>query len=222
MRIRFGEFAFDPDARELRLGSQPVHLSPKAFQLLAILVDQRPKALSKAELHLRLWPDTFVVEANLANLVAEIRGALGDDPRRGGFVRTVHRFGYAFRADTAAEQPERQADGGERTRLPPAFRLVWKGGRATIGQGEHILGRDPELELCLDSTTISRRHARIRISDEQATLEDLGSKNGTFLNERKLDAPAPLADGDEIRLGALRVTFRRLAPPASTETAATR
>ena len=104
MPFRFGEFVLDSDTREVHRGREPVHLSPKAFQLLEALVESRPKALSKAALHDRLWPKTFVVEANLANLVGEIRAALGEDPRRPRFVRTVHGFGYAFRGapDTRA------------------------------------------------------------------------------------------------------------------------
>ena len=96
MQVSFGKFVLDLDSRELRRGAEPVRLSPKAFQLLEILVANRPKALSKADLQDRLWPDTFVVEKNLANLVSEIRQALGDSPSAPGFIRTVPRYGYAF------------------------------------------------------------------------------------------------------------------------------
>jgi TolB-like protein/DNA-binding winged helix-turn-helix (wHTH) protein/Tfp pilus assembly protein PilF len=96
MQVSFGEFVLDLDSRELRRGVEPVRLSPKAFQLLEILVANRPKALSKSDLQDRLWPDTFVVEKNLANLVSEIRRALGDSPSGSGFIRTVPRYGYAF------------------------------------------------------------------------------------------------------------------------------
>ena len=92
-RVAFGEFVLDSDTRELLRAGRAVHLSPKAFQLLEALVANRPKALSKDELHDRLWPDSFVVEANLANLVVSIRAALGDDPRRPQYIRTVQRFG---------------------------------------------------------------------------------------------------------------------------------
>ena len=95
MQVSFGEFVLDLDSRELRRAAEPVRLSPKAFQLLEILVTNRPKALSKADLQDRLWPDTFVVEKNLANLVSEIRQVLGDSPSS-GFIRTVSRYGYAF------------------------------------------------------------------------------------------------------------------------------
>jgi TolB-like protein/DNA-binding winged helix-turn-helix (wHTH) protein/Tfp pilus assembly protein PilF len=96
MQVSFGEFVLDLDSRELRRGTEPVRMSPKAFQLLEILVINRPKALSKADLQDRLWPDTFVVEKNLANLVSEIRQVLGEHPSGAGFIRTVPRYGYAF------------------------------------------------------------------------------------------------------------------------------
>ena len=99
----FGNFLLDLDTHELVRAGTPVSLSPKAFQLLGILVENRPKALSKTELQDRLWPGTFVVEKNLTNLVSEIREALGDDPVHPRFIRTVHRFGYAFREAPATE-----------------------------------------------------------------------------------------------------------------------
>ena len=78
MRLRFADFAFDSDTREIFRGGKPVHVSPKAFALLEALIEKRPKAISKDELHRRLWPETFVSEANLPNLVA---WALAGEPR---------------------------------------------------------------------------------------------------------------------------------------------
>jgi DNA-binding winged helix-turn-helix (wHTH) protein len=208
-QVRFGEFVLDGDTRELRHRGGAVHLSPKAFQLLDALVAARPKALSKDELHDRLWPDSFVVEANLANLVGEIRAALGDNPRRPRYLRTVHRFGYAFQAE--GKEP---AD----ARRVPAGRLTWKGGRAVLQEGEHVLGRDPALELFFDAATVSRRHARLVVRGADVTVEDLGSKNGTFVGDRKVDRPAPLVDGDRVRLGSFVLTFRR-EPSEPTKTA---
>ena len=210
-RVLFGDFVLDLDARELRRRDRPVPLSPKAFQLLEILVGSRPKALSKIELQERLWPDTFVVEKNLVNLVAEIREALEDHSSPPRFIRTVHRFGYAFR-----EPPATLDDGQRRTNV--RYRLVWKEGRAGIGEGEHVLGRDPDLALFLDSPGVSRRHALIRVTAGQATVEDLGSKNGTFIADRRVDSPTPLADGDVIRVGSVPVTFKVLAVWGSTRT----
>jgi DNA-binding winged helix-turn-helix (wHTH) protein len=103
--IRFGRFTLDERARQLLRGTQPVHLSPKAFDLLALLVRRRPEAIAKAEIHERLWPDTFVSDINLAVLIAEIRAALGEVARHPRFVRTVHRFGYAFSGTVAEVEP---------------------------------------------------------------------------------------------------------------------
>ena len=212
-RVHFGDFVLDLDARELRDRNRAIALSPKAFQLLEILVESRPKALSKMTLQERLWPDTFVVEKNLVNLVAEIREAIGDDSVRQRFIRTVHRFGYACREAEVNPSLTPHAS-SQRVR----FRLVWKEGRAGISEGEHVMGRDPDLELFLDSPSVSRRHAIIRVTEGQATVEDLGSKNGTFVADRRVDSKTPLADGDVIRVGSVPVTFRVLAAWGSTRT----
>ena len=211
-QVGFGEFVLDTGTRELLRSGRPVHLSPKAYQLLMMLLEDRPRALSKEDLQRRLWPETFVVEANLANLVGEIREALGDDPRRPRYVRTVHRFGYAFQGAEALESPSSGL----------VCRLIWKGGRATLSEGEHVLGRDPEASVVLRSSSVSRRHARILIAGERATLEDLGSKNGTFLADRRVESLVSLADGATLRLGTVGLTFRILRPASSTETAGSR
>src|SRR6476469_6440377 len=103
MLVRFGEFALDLSRRELTRAGESLHLPPKAFQLLTILVEERPRAVAKADLQERLWPDTFVTEGNLATLVTELRSALGDDAREPRFIRTVYGFGYSFEADVKHE-----------------------------------------------------------------------------------------------------------------------
>lgn len=218
MTLQLGDLTFDPDARQLLRGREEIHLSPKAFELLKTLIDQRPRALSKDELHKHLWPATFVSEANLASLIAEIREALGDTARRPRFIRTAHRFGYAFSgdADEASEVPtlngssfgraSRCVEPGESTSF---CWLIKDGKRISLQSGDNILGRDSDDgRIRLDSPTVSRRHARISISVNGASVEDLGSKNGTFLRGEPVAAAAPLADGDEIRVGAVVLRFR--------------
>jgi len=212
MQIRFGDFVLDTDTRELTRGSRAVHLSPKAFQLLSVLVTARPRALSKEMLYQHLWPNTFVVEANLSNLIGELRAAIGDEPRRPRFVRTVHGFGYAFREALPA------ASAAADRRSAILYQLVWEGGRATFGEGEHVLGRDPMLELCVESSSVSRRHARLLITGGEAALEDLGSKNGTFVNGKRLTSAVVLSDRDQLRVGSVRLKFRILSAQPSTET----
>src|SRR6185436_13733340 len=111
-RIRFGPFVLDLDTRQLTQDNREIHLSPKAFELLVTLARDRPRVLSKADLQQRLWPETFVAEANLSNLVAEIREALGDRARAPLFIRTAHGFGYAFsgEATTLPTATEARAD----------------------------------------------------------------------------------------------------------------
>ena len=212
--VLFGDFVFDLDARELRRGGEPVVLSPKAFQLLEVLAGNRPKALSKAALQEHLWPNTFVVEKNLVNLVAEIREALGDEAAQPRFIRTIHRFGYAFRDQT--EKPRARPESVPAPDI--RFRLVWAGGRAGLAEGEHVLGRDPELKLFLDAPDVSRRHARIRIAGDEATIDDLESKNGTFVGDCRVAEAIRLADGDSIRIGSVRLRFAAVRSRGSTET----
>lgn len=213
MHVRFGEFTLDTESRQLRQGDAEHHLSPKAFELLRLLIENRPRALSKAELHERLWPSTFVSDATLTSLVAEVRTALGEKAAAGDFVRTVHRFGYAFKGDATTVAESRQPAAGR-----PRSWVIWESGQVALPDGEHLLGRDADVTVWLESPTVSRHHARIRVTGLDATIEDLESKNGTYLRGERLQAPAPLADGDEIRLGSVLVKFRSEATVGSTQT----
>jgi DNA-binding winged helix-turn-helix (wHTH) protein len=212
VELHFGNFTLDTLTRQLRRGADEIRISPKAFALLLELVERRPNALSKAALQESLWPDTFVVEANLSNLVAEIRAALEDDVRQPRFIRTVHGFGYAF-CGTIGGDPAVAA-----TRVASPCVLVRNGRLYPLAEGENVLGRDGGSASWFDSTSVSRTHARIVVTDGRAVLEDLASKNGTYLGPLRVSAPVPLEDGAEIRLGSLLVTFRWTLAQPSTDT----
>ena len=214
MRLRFGPYSLDLASRLLLRGDEVVHLSPKAFELLSILLSHRPKALSKNDLQERLWPDTFVVEKNLANLIGEIREAISDDPSNPRFIRTVHRFGYAF----CELQPDAEATRAANRTGHVTFQLKWANGRARLDEGEHVLGRDPDAAIFLDLPGVSRRHAAIKISADRATIEDLGSKNGTFVGDRQVAGVTSLGDGDVIGVGSEKLTLRVFQAPHSTVT----
>ena len=213
MRVRFGTFVLDQETRELLSGDARVPLSPKAFDLLSILIDHRPKAMAKSDLQEHLWPTSFVVEKNLANLIGEIRDALGDDPSNPRFIRTVHRFGYAFREPLPRARTSAASRGGA-----VSFIVKWVNGRVTLDEGAHVLGRDPDAEIFLNSPGVSRRHALITISADRAAIEDLGSKNGTFVGDERVDGARSLGDGDIIRVGSVKLTVKVLQTPSSTET----
>jgi DNA-binding winged helix-turn-helix (wHTH) protein len=213
--LRFGPFTLDLDTRQLTRASREIHLTPKAFELLATLALERPKVLSKSVLQQRLWPETFVAEANLSNLVAEIREALGDRARAPRFVRTAHGFGYAFCGEVTSVPGSRQVRSGR-----PACWLEWGKHRFPLSPGEHVVGRDPDVDVRLDASTVSRRHARLIVTTNGAILEDSGSKNGTFHGGARVTSPVPLVDGDSIGIGSLLVTFHQHAASMSTETQA--
>ena len=209
MRVRFGDCKVDTETREVIRSGNPVHVSPRAFELLRLLLEKRPKALSKAELNERLWPRTFVSDGALAGLVKEIRAALGDRARQPRYLRTLPAFGYAFCGDAVEAAPE--AAGLAKV----SYRLLWRGRDVTLTEGETVFGRGPDSAVWIDDESVSRRHARLRIAGGAVRLEDLGSRNGTFVNGRRIEA-AELSDKDEIRLGSVSLTFRILAGVGTT------
>jgi DNA-binding winged helix-turn-helix (wHTH) protein len=213
MRLAFGECVFDSQTRELlRLGS-PRRLPPKAFQLLEFLLESRPRALSQSEIRDRLWPRTFVSRSSLGRLVAEVRAAIGDDAGEPRFVRTVHGFGYAF-CGTVAEA----GVGTAASSAGIVFRLIWGAREIELEEGENVLGRTPGCAVWIEAPGVSRQHARIVVAKGVATLEDLGSKNGTFVGGRKLSGATILSEGDEVAIGTAALTIRALRAERSTET----
>jgi DNA-binding winged helix-turn-helix (wHTH) protein len=211
MRAKFGEFTFDADLRQLRGRSGEIHLSPKAFDLLLLLVQNRACVMSKSELQRRLWPDTFVVDTNLASLVAEIREALEDNAKEPRFVRTAHRVGYGFCADVV----DATDDSSSAIRASLCW-LIMDGRRIPLQPGENILGRDVHDGVSIESPSVSRRHARISVTPEHATIDDLGSKNGTYVHGERIATAVSLNDGDEVRVGSVVLQFRQ--PPGRRST----
>ncbi len=213
MVYRFGEFTLDDSTRQLISNGSELHVSTKAFELLTFLVTSRPRVVSKNELQERLWPTTFVQETNIAGLVAEIRRALRDPASTPRFIRTVHRVGYRFIGDVIGETTAAPAP-SVRSRLY----LVLDQREMMLMEGANVVGRAPDATIQIDSPGISRVHARILVHDGTATLEDLGSKNGTFVKGARIAEPHTLGDGDEIRLGTIVLTFRVAPAITATET----
>jgi DNA-binding winged helix-turn-helix (wHTH) protein len=203
MRVAFGRFTFDSETRELLDAGTRVHLSPKAFELLRLLLERRPAVVSKREIHDHVWQDTFVSEANLSVIVAEIRQVLGEDSRQAAFIRTVHRVGYAFSGPAQSLAPTRAA-----ADQPEALCWLVRNDRAfPLGAGENVIGRDPRCAVWVEASGVSRRHARIDVGT-QTTIADLASINGTFVGGQRVTEPRKLVDGDVIELGSAALTFR--------------
>ena len=213
MRLRFAEFVFDSGSREVLGPSGPCHLSPKAFDCLEALLERRPEAVPRARLQDRLWPKTFVAETSLRRVIAEVRAALGDDERQPRFIRNVRGFGYAFSGAATEEAAARRS-----AQPGTACRLEWGKREVPLREGENILGRTDDAVIWIDSPTVSRRHARIVVSNGTATIEDLRSKNGTSVSGRRIDRPTLLEGGDQIELGSVLMTYRVFRSTGSTET----
>jgi len=209
LTTRFGPFSLDWQQRSLMRDGHTIHLTPKAFDLLLLLVDQAPRVVPKAELHERLWTGTFVSDATLVGMIKELRRALDDRDASDPIIRTVNRVGYGF-----ARQPER-------TTARSRSSWHWLAGRETrfpLNEGENVIGRDPESSVWLDVASVSRRHARIAVEQDSATLEDLKSKNGTKLGETMIAAPVMLQNGDRIVVGTVPLTYCSSTSGFSTET----
>jgi DNA-binding winged helix-turn-helix (wHTH) protein len=202
MRYLFAQCRLDTASRELLRDGEHVHLSPKAFLLLTTLVEKRPRVLTKSELMTLLWPDAFVVEANLPVVVAEVRAALGDHAATGS-IKTHHGVGYSFVSDVR-ELPSNTVA------APNAEHQVWlKLGHRTVllAEGANVIGRDPAADVFVNDASVSRQHARLVVTGVSATVEDLGSKNGTFVRGQRVGQPAVVAHGDELEFGHVKATF---------------
>jgi DNA-binding winged helix-turn-helix (wHTH) protein len=207
----FGRVCVDAGARRVSKAGRPVHLTRKALDLLLLLLEHRPDAVPKEHIHDRVWPDTFVSESSVQSLVREIRRTIDDAAAGASWIRTVHGIGYRFDGDAVTSGSPVSPPASER---PAAWLL---GGPARVGlvSGENVLGRgDGVVEI--EAATISRHHARITIG-AHATIEDLGSKNGTWLNDQRVTAATVLADGATVRLGSVTLTFRMARKPRPTE-----
>jgi DNA-binding winged helix-turn-helix (wHTH) protein len=196
----FGRFEFDPVTRRVRCEGADIHLTPKAFELLAALLDGAPRVVSKRELHARLWPGGAVADATLVALIKQLRAALDDRDRAAPLIRTVHRVGYALELPLVRREP-----------AMPSVAARW----LTVGQrrlslatGENIVGRDEAASVRLDDPMVSRRHARILVSGSGALIEDLGSKNGTFVDGQPIAAGSmPLRNGIQLAFGTVLVVY---------------
>jgi DNA-binding winged helix-turn-helix (wHTH) protein len=216
VKLQLGDLTFDADSRRLRRGRQDVPLSPHAFELLKILIDARPRAMSTIELRERLWPGTRPSETDLPSVIAEVREALGDSAQQPRFIRSAQRFGYSFSGDSAIVGVSTDSGiirhGNDLSDSSTFCWLIMDGEQLPLVPGPNIIGRDLDSDggIRLDAPTVSRRHACIFVNQDVAVLEDLRSKNGTFLRGAQITSPMPLADGDEIRIGSVILQFRTI------------
>ena len=205
---RFGVFEIDLEAGELRKRGLRVQLQEQPFQVLALLLERAGELVKREDIRRRLWPDGVHVdfEQNLNKAIYKVRAALGDLADSPRYIETLARRGYRFVApvESVSDEPAHRSGPGAQA----AVRILWEGRAIPLREGENVIGRDADVVVIVDSRSVSHRHAVITLDGHRATLSDLGSKNGTFVNAHPLRAPAVLADGDEIVVGTARLVFR--------------
>jgi DNA-binding winged helix-turn-helix (wHTH) protein len=204
--VRFGLFELDAKTGELRRKGAKVALQDQPFQVLAMLLARPGELVTRDELRQKLWADAVFVDFDhgLNKAVGKIRRALGDLAESPRFVETLERRGYRFIAPVE-RVPAIPPAVPDPTAPALVVRLVWNDRAIPLAHGTHFIGRDPASAIWIDSSVVSRRHARLMIDDAAITLEDLGSRNGTFVNDDRIDDVRRLVDGDEIRVGPARL-----------------
>lgn len=192
--LRFGGFVLDSTAGELRRGVERVEMRPKLFTLLSYFVEHSGRLIPKEELMEAVWPDVTVSDGSLNRSVAELRVLLGDDSKDPHMIETVPRRGYRFIADV------HRADAAV-DRRASTFVLVYRDRTIPLCHGENFIGRMPDCDVQIIAGSVSRRHALIVTHDETATIEDLGSTNGTFVDKKRIEAATPISAGQEFLIG---------------------
>ncbi len=200
--VRLGDWVVQPSLCRLVRGETVVRIRPKLMEVLSYLVGRAGQVVSKVEIIDAVWAKEFVAEGTLAQSVFELRSALGDVGKGSRYIETVPKRGYRLVAPV-----ERLA---EARASVPACVLVIGEREVVLEPGATIIGRAPDATVRIDLFEVSRHHSRIRLQPGGATIEDLGSKNGTYLRGERLAAPAALRDGDEVRVGGVLLVFREL------------
>jgi DNA-binding winged helix-turn-helix (wHTH) protein len=189
-RVGFGAFTFDGEQQELRRGAERIHLTPKVMCLLELLLERRGSLVTHVEIHDRLWPDVVVSEANLKNVVSELRGALDDHQREGRFIRNVYDRGYLFTEEVS-----------EAERCIIRAHLQLDGRSLPLCDGAILVGRGDDCAIVLHDESVSRHHARIAVSADTIVIEDLDSKNGTLVDGVRLERSRVLEGTHKITFG---------------------
>ena len=226
--FRFGEFELDVAAYTLQRRGQRIKLEKIPMEVLVLLVRRPGILVNRAEIQAALWgSDVFVEHDSAINTaVRKIRRALGDDAEHPRFLETVVGKGYRFIAPLEPKGADPSLEGsdvdpgaessGRLHRRRPNYLLTRGKREFVLEKGENLLGRDPEARVYVDHPSVSRRHARISIGSTSAVLEDLKSRNGTFLDGRRIETPTEIHHGAIIGLGPITLTVVVLPAGAST------
>lgn len=205
----FGTFRLDARGSALYGGGRPVALKPKAFDLLTLLIGEPGRVFGKDELMERLWPDTFVEEANLTQTVYELRRALGETAREPQFIENVPKRGYRFVGELKRLGPTTADNAGAITSIAVlVFRPLVEG------------SRDESLELGIAETLATGLSGLGRwvVRPISAVRRFAGPEQDPLAAARSLGVDAVLhgtiqhASGNRLRVAA-RLDHTRGGPP---------
>lgn len=215
-RMRFAEFELDLAAYTLWRGGERVRVQRLPMELLTELVAARGSLVERAQIQSALWgAEVFVdQEAAINTAIRKLRRALGDDADHPRFIETVVGKGYRFVAPVH-EVPGRAAAAARP--LFPRFVVRHAGTDFALREGDNLVGREPDAHVYIDHPSVSRRHAVIRIGHSQPLIEDLRSRNGTFVDGQRIEKPTPLQDEAIISTGPVILTFHAITGPPSTK-----
>jgi DNA-binding winged helix-turn-helix (wHTH) protein len=210
-----GDVLVEPDLNRLRRGRDTVHVESKIMDILVFLAGRGSRLVSRRELVDGVWGTEFICDNTLTHAISELRTALADDARNPRYIETIHRRGYRLLAAVTSLEGRAPNSPG----LPSPYRILHGVRNIQLRVGPNLLGRAPEATVRIDSVWVSRRHARIIVDGTSAVLEDLGSRNGTFVNGRLVTDAVRLADGDTLHLGRMAdaLFFKATGPQASTD-----
>jgi DNA-binding winged helix-turn-helix (wHTH) protein len=204
--FRLGAWLVEPSLDRISRDGEAVRLRPRAMDVLILLAGMAGKLASKKRLIDAVWRTEFVSDHALTQVIAELRAALGDDARNPAYIENIPRRGYRL---VATVTPVAASVAQVRDAALP-FKLQSADRDYALIQGPNVIGRTGDADICIDRTEVSRCHARIVVQGTTATIEDLDSKNGTYLNGERLDRTTLLANGDEIWIGRSVARFRFL------------
>jgi DNA-binding winged helix-turn-helix (wHTH) protein len=214
--FHLGDWVVRPSQNRLEREAEIVHLEPKVMDLLVFLAGHAGQVVPKTRLIDEVWRTEFIADSALTRAVGELRRALGETAREPQYLETITKRGYRLMA-TVEYVGEPPAD--QKSETSTISCAVMVGEREVLLEaGENVIGRDVTATVRIDSTDVSRRHARIVVDGDGASLEDLGSKNGTSVWGRSITAPTTLRDGDRIGVCGVLLIFRHLPTLATTRT----
>lgn len=223
--IKFAEFELDLAAYVLRRPHGPLRLEKLPMEVLILLVQRAGTLVQRSEIQAMLWrPDVYVEHDSAINTaIRKIRRTLGDDAENPRFVETVVGKGYRFIARVESDGNPQAQSTASHARPSARWQHVFPSYAVTRGKqefileaGETVFGREPTAGVYVDHPSVSRRHACISIGSQGAVLEDLKSRNGTFVNGRRIEGPTKIDHGVLIGLGPITLTFIVMSAPAST------